>query len=236
MKALEIRNEENKDFIPTHFMTIYSRIDSSFEKYLEIGEIHRKGNSFELGPAIPNDMDFLTELVESVKVVNFKALKWEGLLPSNVIYCASESQSPTLIWYQAGCKKKLFFDSHMGIKTDIFDLPPLLFVTEGGTLSVYRLREQPHIEAELFMVPLPNIYDDSTVCLGNNKMKKAKSLEQYLLNMEDLFYKTRFNALHHEQFGEGIIYVELMQKHNLNLFPLVAAEHKTIKNLLNELS
>lgn len=236
MKNLEIKSEENKLFVPTHFLTIYSRTDSSFEKYLEIGEIKQQGSEFVIGPAIPNDMDFLTDLVNCIKVENFKALRWSGLIPSNVIYCTSETQDPTIVWYQPATKKKLFFDSEMGIKTNIFDLPPLLFVCKEDELSVFRLRETPHIKAELFMVPLPNIYDSSRVCLGNNQAKKAKNLEDYILNMENLFYKTRFNALHHTKFGEDIIYVNLMEKNNLNLFPLVPAQQKTIKNLLNELS
>jgi len=236
MQNLEIHKEENQDFVPTHFMTIYSRIDSSHEKYLEIGEILQKGDKFEIGPAIPNDMDFLSDLVNSIKVENFKALKWNGLIPENVIYCASETQHPTVIWFQPACKKKLFFDSEMGIKTNVFELPPLLFSCKGGTLSVFRLVEKPNINSQLFMVPLPNIYGSSAVCLGNNKEKKAKSLEQYIVNIEDLFYKTRFNALHHQKYGEGVIYVNMMEKNNLNLFPLVEAEQKTIKKLINELS
>lgn len=235
MKDLEIYKHENQDFVPTHFMTVYSRIDSR-DKYLEIGEIKQKGERFEIGPAIPNDMDFLSDLVESIKVENFKALKWSGLIPENVIYCASETQDPTIVWFQPACKKKLFFDSEIGIKTNIFDLPPLLFSCKDGTLSVFRLTEKPNINSNLFMVPLPNIYGSSSVCLGNNKQKKAKSLEQYMINIEELFYKTRFNALHHKKFGEGIIYVDLMQKNNINLFPLVEAEQKTIKKLINELS
>lgn len=236
MKELEIKQEENNEFVPTHFLTVYSRKDSSFEKYLEIGEIIQKGDKFEIGPAIPNDMDFLSDLVDCIKVENFKALKWQGLIPSNVIYCSSENQNPVIIWYQAATKKQLFFDSDMGVKTNIFDLPPLLFACKGNQLSVFRLREQPHIDSELYMVPLPNIYNTSKVCLGSNKTKKPKNLEQHISNMQDLFYKTRFNALHHLKFGEGVVYIDVMRKNNLNLFPLVISEQKTIKKLIHELS
>jgi PRTRC genetic system protein B len=236
MKDLEIKKDEKSDFVPTHFLTIYSRKGSSFEKYLEIGEIKQGENGFEIGPAIPNDMDFLTDLVDCIKVENFKALKWKELIPSNVIYCNSENQNPVIIWYQTATKKQLFFDSNMGIETAIFDLPPLLFACKGNELKIFRLIEVPNINSELFMVPLPNIHDDSKVCLGNNKPKKAKNLEQHIANLEDVFYKTRFNALHHTQFGDDVIYVDVMKENNLNLFPLVLSEQTTVKKLIYELS
>lgn len=241
---MDIRDHQYASFVPTHFMTVYQRDGNEHgDKYMEIGNIIKENGKYKVGPSAPVDMEFLTDLVSSIKVENFKALKFKALVPDNVLYYHSEDAEPTIIWEHKSCEKQLYFKKDMGIESGIYKLPNILFATHKDDLYCFRIDAQEGINKDLtlqqlHMMPLPNIYDDCKVCLGGNesKMKKAKCLEEYIKNMEDLFFKTRFNALHHESFGKDTIVVDVMRSKNINNFPYVLAPIKTLKELLHELS
>ena len=238
---MEIRDYTNQEFIPTHFLTVYCRNSNSHqEKYLEVGDIINKGKKYHVGASRPADMDFLTDLVQAIKVDNFKALKFKGLLPNNVLFSHAENENPTLIWYRIPEKRYLHFAKDMSIESAEYQTPPVLFVLNDGELFVYRLIDfEITNETKLYKLPLPNIHEGSDVCLGNNehKFKKAKCLEDIIKLYEDLFYKTRFNALHDESFfDEGVIYIDVLKNKNISSYPLKQAKVKTIKNLLHDLS
>lgn len=232
----QINKTDNNDFIPSHFLTVYTRENNSFEKYLEVGEIIKGKSGYEVSNSMPADEEFLQDLANSIITQNFKVLKWKGLIPNNILYCHSENEKPTIVWHRQPEKRKLYFDEEMGIDSDFYHLPNLLFFVHNEILSVFRLGQNPRLTSYLYMVPLPNIYENSSVCLGNGKTEKAKCLEEYIENTEKLFYCTRFNALHHKKFGKGIVFADLIKKKDINIFPLVKSKQKTLKNLFNELS
>lgn len=239
---MQIRDHENKPFIPTHFLTVYSQGGNAHgDKYLEVGEIVHKEGKYQIGASQPADKDFLNELVSTIKTEHFSALKWKGFIPENVWYCHSVDAEPTLIWVYKKCTKQLHFLKSMGIESGEYKLPNILFATHKDELYCFRLDNGSTFFkdldlAQLHMMPLPNIYDDSKVCLGGNKLKKAKTLDEYIHNMEELFFKTRFNALHHEEFGAAEIIIDVMKHKDINRFQYVHSKQKTIKKLLDEIS
>lgn len=239
---MKIRDNENQPFIPTHFLTVYSQGSNIHsDKYLEIGEITKVDEKYKVGASQAADKQFLNELVSTIKTENFSALKWKSFIPENVWYCDSVDAEPTLIWTYKKCEKQLHFLKSMGIESGIYKLPNILFATHKDELYCFRLDNGNDFFKELdlpqlHMMPLPNIYNDSKVCLGGNKLKKAKTLDDYIHNMEELFFKTRFNALHHEGFGKGEIIIDLMKHKDINRFQYVLSKQKTIKKLLDEIS
>lgn len=238
---MQIFDHEHGPLVPTHFLTVYSRNSNtgySEEKYLEIGSIVKTDKGYQIGASRPADMDFLNDLAGSIKVQNFKALKFKGIIPEKVLYCHSEDAEPTLVWKLPSPYKMLYFSKAMGIESQMYQLPSMLFVMEKGELSVYRIPNDGRTDENtlLYMMPLPNIYDNSSVCLGNNKLKKAKYLEDYMENAEDLFFKTRFNALHHNSFDDKQVFIDVFRSMDLNEFIPQPAETKTIKQLLHDLS
>jgi PRTRC genetic system protein B len=238
---MQIRDHENKPFIPTHFLTVYSQGGNDYSnKYLEVGEIQHIDGKYKIGVSQPADKEFLNELVSTIKVANFKALRFKGLVPENVWYYHSEDAEPTIIWTHKKCSKQLHFLKSMGIESGIYKLPNILFATHKDELYCFRLDNgntiEKSLELDIHMMPLPNIYDDSKVCLGGNKLKKAKTLDEYIHNMEELFFKTRFNALHHEGFGKDTIVIDVMKYKDINRFHYVSAKQKTLKKLLDEIS
>lgn len=239
---MQLHDHEHKRLQPTHFMTVYSKSshnDNDYEeRYMEIGPILKTENGYKIGASSPVSLDFLNDLAATIKIQNFKALRFKGLLPKNVLYCHSDSENPSLIWYIPKQQQMLYFSKSIRKESEVFEILDMVFVTHDGELYVYRLSSSFLLNEEslLYMVPLPNIYENCSVCLGNNKLKKATTLEQYMANMESLFYKTRFNALHHEKMGEGVIYTEAIKENDFRLFPYVPAPVKNIKELLNEIS
>jgi len=239
---MQIRDHENKPFIPTHFLTVYSQGASTYgDKYLEVGEITKVGDKYQIGASQPADKDFLNELVSTIKTEHFNALKWKSFIPENVWYCHSVDAEPTLIWVHKKCEKHLHFLKSMGIESGVYKLPNILFATHKDELYCFRLDNGRDFFKDLdlpqlHMMPLPNIYDDSKVCLGGNKLKKAKTLDEYIYNMEELFFKTRFNALHHEGFGKDTIVIDVMKYKDINRFHYVSAKQTNLKKLLDEIS
>lgn len=238
---MELNDENNKAFQPTHFVTIYRRGDnfSKGDLYMEIGPILKDGKKYRIGPSMQADKDFLNDLVASVKTDNFKALKFKGLVPENVHWFHSESQDPTIIWTNESCERQLYF-STKNVESGIYKMPRLLFACSKGQLFVFRLATDEPITMErfIFMMPLPNIYDDGQVCLGDSKrkLKKPQTMDDYIQNMESLFFNTKFNSIHHNKFGKGIVFVDKIRTKNMDDFPFIASPQKTIKKLFDEIS
>lgn len=234
---MQIFDFQNSPLIPTHFLTVFKSAVNS-DLYLESGKITKVGNSYTVGESVPADMDMLTDLVASIKTVNFKSLKFKSLIPKNVLYVNAEQADPVIIWHRAPERRHLEMREGVG-NTGTYSMPMILFACAKGSLYSFRMEwDNVEPDSELFYMPLPNIYNDSKVCLGgaSRRLKKAKSLEEYMEVMELLFYATDFNALHHKNFGKDVVFVDVLKEGDLNLFPKVPAKQKTLKALLNELS
>jgi hypothetical protein len=137
---MQIRDHENKPFVPTHFLTVYSQGGNDYSnKYLEVGEIQHVDGKYKIGVSQPADKEFLNELVSTIKTEHFAALKWKGLIPENVWYCHSVDAEPTLIWTHKKCTKQLHFKKEMGIESGVYKLPNILFATHKDELYCFRL-------------------------------------------------------------------------------------------------
>lgn len=237
---MQINEYQKNEFIPTKFMTIYEKqIDNQLQNefYLEIGHIEKDNDQFKVGVSQPVSKEFLNDLVSNIKIQNFQALRFKAFIPNNVLFYHSVNENPTVMWYRHPESRFLTFKEEIGIESANYDLPRLLFFLHDENLSVFRMDGNIDMETELHLLPLPNIHEDSTVCLGNAKVKKAKFLDDVIRNYEDLFYKTRFNALHNENyFAEGIVYVDVLKNKNAQQWPKKLSNYKTLKKLFNEIS
>lgn len=239
---MQIDALDTQNLVPSHFMTVYSRNDR--DPYLEIGEFILVDGKYKVGPSVPADLEFLNGLARTIKQENFQALKFKGLTPQNVIFHHSENNEPSIMWVMEPCKKQIYFSSSMGIASGIYEFPRTLFTCNRGGLDCYRLKEKDKINLDMkaYVMPLPNIGHHGDVCLGNSKSKlaKPKTMEEYIEQMENLFFQTTFNVWHHDYFTKDKQYKamkDLMKKRDLKLFPLIEPKNKqTLKTLRNALS
>lgn len=232
---MNIEQSTYSEFIPTNFMVVYTRKENTNEKYLEIGNITESEDKYSIAGLQPANMEFLNDLVSAIKTENYKALKWEGVIPKNVLYYHSENSEPTIMWLRPAEKRQLHFNEKK--QSGNYELHDILFVAYKGELYVFRYgaHKTNPLQSKLYYVPLPNIYDDCRVCTGNAEKTRPKTTEQYIKHMEDLFYMTNFNDLHHTNFGKGTVYITVLKTKNLNNFPKVPTKIKTVEQLLKEL-
>jgi len=242
---MEINAYKNKTFTPTHILTLYSERGSAHgEKYLEISEIipnpkqTQYSKPYIIANTAPADGTFLRDLVSTIKAENFDALQFKSIIPSNVLYFKSVDETPSIVWYRESETRMLHFKEDMELKTGNYILPKLIFMLNDNDLSVFRITDEVITEkTALYLLPLPNIHDDSTVCLGSGgkRQRQSKSLEDVIHKYEELFYHTRFNVFHNDEcFPEGTKISELPM-YMVN-WPLKLSETKTLKELLHEIS
>ncbi len=245
---MEIHSYKQKSFVPTHLITIYCRDGSDHaEKYLEITEVikntkptKQNPKPFILGNSSPADAEFLRDLVSTIKAENFEALQFKGIIPSNVLYFKSIDESPILLWYRESETRRLVFSDELGMESGEYIMPKILFSVKHGELSVFRIDEDTFNDTTILnLVPLPNIHDDSTVCLGNGskKQKKSKCLEDVIANYEELFYNTRFNVFHNDTYFPIEVEIkELSKNKDIRQWPVKKSDYKNFKQLFNEIA
>lgn len=106
-----------------------------------------------------------------------------------------------LVWWRPASAVALFGESEdfgpfprVGLR-----LPPMVFAAEpaSGSLWVRALRRtaRPDGATALFLLPLPNIYDNGQVCLGMRNSANPRSRTEW----ESLFFGTRFNHTHYRR-------------------------------------
>lgn len=243
---MEIDSYKRKNYVPTHIMTLYTENNRAFgDKYLEISEIipnpkkAEKSKPYIIINTTPADGMFLRDLVSSIKADNFDALQFKSIIPSNVLYFKSVDETPSIVWHRESETRMLHFKEDMGIKSGNYIMPKVIFMLHDNDLSVFRITDEMISEkTALYFLPLPNIHDDSTVCLGGAKRnRQSKCLEDVIQKYEELFYHTRFNVFHNDEyFPKETNISELTMNLDIRQWPIKLSETKTLKALLNEIS
>ena len=81
-------------------------------------------------------------------------------------------------------------------------LPNILFVVNDNELSVFA-----EVNGRYYLLMLPNIHDDSTVCMGSNTVRHYSAfgdIEKAMTYNENAFFMSPFNKFHytHETFNK----------------------------------
>lgn len=91
-------------------------------------------------------------------------------------------------------------------------LPPLVFVGDGSTYSVFAVKQYPVATERLYQAPLPNVYGDGKICPGNVPFPACTPAT--IRKAADLFLSSDFNtdlaAMQSQSHGENVL--ELWQE------------------------
>lgn len=103
-----------------------------------------------------------------------------GLLSPNTIYVAQEGVQKIIVEHRPRKKTAIFLDH---VETPlIVPLPDLLMLRRSSEKGlpeyrVYAVKERPtSLEAHLFHIPLPNVYEDGRICWGSVKKLQEENL------------------------------------------------------------
>ncbi|MCA6431322.1 MAG: hypothetical protein IM613_17945 [Cytophagales bacterium] len=117
--------------------------------------------------------------------------------PSNVLFYFGTESEPTVVWYQRAQTRKAWLSKETGIKGNLLPYPCLVFKVSKGDLSVYACADNdPQPTSPIFPLPLPNIYEDCTVCLGDARIERSKHLQTFIAGYERAFFDTEYNTFH----------------------------------------
>lgn len=107
-----------------------------------------------------------------------------GMLPTNTIFYSRKNNIEKIIICRAGGKRKIVLND----KEITIPVPDHIFCGKGMEYKIFAIDIKTSI---LYQIPLPNVYDNGTICHGNAKFTKCtpKSINQ---NYET-FWTSGFN-------------------------------------------
>lgn len=171
----------------------------------------------------------------------YKALRGTqslAYLPPHVLAASPDG----VAWHEPAQERVMFFqtrDASLNSISGAYPQPPLLWVYDGPTLSVYALAsdERPGPNTELFNTPYYNTFSGGNICLGSTPLPKHHD-PMRTSEISSAFFQSAFTHAagrqrHYREFGGS--HSELWQHvRELGHFPreyLVPAE-KTIAQVL----
>ena len=187
----ELTRTLNTLLIPKAALIAYAS-ENERNFFLEIRDIDDQGNMTE-GRPVP--LEFMNELVKGYSERHSSTPY--GKIPSNLMYCDSRKGSERYVWYNPPGKRMMFFIPGLEIENAEYNLPGIIYETNGNSLNVYACKGKVLTdETELYTAPFFNV-TGASVCLGSAKIEKPKNLtyENLLEYWEKKFWLTEFSHL-----------------------------------------
>lgn len=176
---------------PTHQLVIYN--GSSNNAYVEHYEIIKSGSKKVLSEGKPLTKKALRQLLEMVVVSDTQVISnINQLMPDNVLFFDNRIGKSKLIWWSKAQERELIGINKNKVKAK---LPAFLYELEDDSLSIYAIKtnKRPDLKTPLFHAPLPNVYENAKVCMGDVKKPKNKTeLVEVIAAWEQAFWGSKF--------------------------------------------
>lgn len=182
----------SEPYKPTQAVIIYRRFN---EAYLESHQLHTQGGEVVWGEAMPFQKEQLGDLAQALGDQAFSAMKFNGIMPNNLLFFQQTFSSALLIWWCPPGKKKLFFSPKLKMQNTLYNLPGLVFVADRNGLDVYAVKgnKKPDAKTKLWRAPFHNTGSHGDVCLGSVGDRKAKNeVNAEIARNERQFFNSRF--------------------------------------------
>lgn len=183
---------------PTHQLVIYSEGSKSYIEHYEIITVDGKQMLSEGKPLTKKSLKNMLDLVLTSDKSMFATVN--KLLPENVLFYDPRPGKLKLMWYNKASVQVLHGINKNPAKAK---LPAFLFVLNDDLLSIYAMKtgsKRPDLKTPLFHAPLPNVYKEANVCMGNVK-KPSLTIEisDLISSWEKAFWGSEFtNHLYDE--------------------------------------
>lgn len=159
---------------PAHQLVIYSEGSKSYIEHYEIIDVDGKQMLSEGKPLTKKSLKNMLDLVLTSDKSMFATVS--KLIPENILYYDPRPGKRKLIWFEKASLRVLHGINKNPVKAK---LPAFLFVLNDDLLSIYALKtagRRPDLKTPLFHAPLPNVYKEGNVCMGNVK-KPVSTIE-----------------------------------------------------------
>jgi PRTRC genetic system protein B len=166
-----------------------------------------------------------------------------NLLPTNVLLYDARAGKHVVAWFEKQQIRTMKFRDEDTNKTSSrpVPLPAILFVANGEELSVYSMKTgngRPALSTPLFCAPVPNVYSDARVCMGDILCPKEIDDIQLLIEAwSNAFWKGRFTVEMATVSKTPLdkLYPKLRKAKTFPVTEMINAGPTNIKNLLKTL-
>jgi len=126
----------------------------------------------------------------------------------NILAFNLDTIKKKVMWiYPAGKIKLLFSNSVSGIKSGEYYIPNIIFKYNRPKLHVYAIKNKDISKLEpgtkIYKAPFMNVGYDGDVCMGSVKVKKARSINDIIKNVETSFFNSLFTHFNDQQIVKG---------------------------------
>ncbi|HSA34215.1 MAG TPA: hypothetical protein P5077_10855 [bacterium] len=170
--------------------------------YIELHPIVTAGDRYALGPGAPLTKKQVIALAALAGADRSALLG--GFLPATgrLLYLDPSPAAPRILWWRPPEKREIIFDERQsGIASGEYPLPALLFDLADRSLSVHAVAgDFVTPRSPVKNAPLPNIYDDGRICMGNCRLPAMRGdIADLIERYEELFYRSEFTHFIHKE-------------------------------------
>ncbi|KQB43869.1 PRTRC system protein B [Flavobacterium daejeonense] len=224
---------------PKLALVFYQTKEMNSDTYVESFDMDKNGNPINAHPLTVREANQLAKALKTAKEEKEPCLKSEGII-SNAILHIDPVQNK-VIWFTKSMQRELCFTENLGIPKGLVNVPPMLWIANKNSLSVFALgsNRKPNENTKLYNAPFFNVYENGNVCMGtvDVQIKKIASLEEFTIAWETYFFNSYFSHLMQDYNpinGNCVILWESLVNTN-NAFPkeVLKKNGKTLKDILS---
>lgn len=210
MSSKAIFSKTDATFSPS-FSLVFYKSEDNHASYVEIADFVKNKGVFHLAKGRPISITQAAEVGKSLSNGKDSFIASKGIMTKNVLWFKS-GYHPDLIWFKEEGDYNALFAKRLKIPSGIMRYPKMIFCAHGENLSIYVVKTSKiTMKTKLYMLPLPNISLNGTVCLGQVEVKsKFKFIEEIMESFEAYFFNSVFNTYNDEHL--------LKDKSNMNEF------------------
>lgn len=194
-----LNHSQIKDtYKPKCGLVVYEQKDSEHfksEYYIEEFSISENNGKFTAGPTSPMRLSLVEQVFKAIGKEHTSEIFFKGMIPKNIIYFKKELFKINLVWYEKPKKVSITIKDNSEKTVHIINTPITVFRVNDDSLSVYAVDTLKIKETtDLYYMPLPNIYDNNAVCLGNVSISEQYDcVEDIIEEYSNAFWQSEFN-------------------------------------------
>lgn len=185
-------------YFPKSALVFYETKGINTDMYVEHFDMDRNGNPINAHPLTVKEANVLAKSLQTDEEKNKPFLKPKGILPTNILHI-NPSEKGTVLWYTKTQQRQLYFVNGLGIPNGKAKVPPMLWLANKNSLSVFALSSdrRPIEKTPLHYAPFFNVYENGNVCMGtvNIDIQNSASVEEFIQAWESYFFNSYFSHL-----------------------------------------
>lgn len=182
---------------PKSALVFYQAKGRDADTYVEYFDMDRNGTPINAHPLTVKEAGRLAKALKTAKEEKEPYLKSKGIMGNHILQI--DAITGNAIWFTKATQRELHFTEGLGIAAGKAKVPPMLWIANRHSLSVYALgsNRRPTKKTTLYYAPFFNVYEDGNVCMGtvDVRIKKTASLEEFTTAWENYFFNSYFSHL-----------------------------------------